>query len=96
MNPELDIEIYSAICDRLNASEIYLGHVGYAFKYTKTEYQATCTEAFPFNAFDKVICELLQIEEHLSFHEIGRILGLNVGDIESGKSIRYSFVFAIA
>ena len=88
MNQELDIEIYSAICDRLNASEIYLGHVGYAFKYTKTEYQATCTEAFPFNAFDKVICELLQIEEHLSFHEIGRILGLNVGDIESGKSIK--------
>lgn len=47
MNPELDIEIYSAICDRLNASEIYLGHVGYAFKYTKTEYQATVPKHFP-------------------------------------------------
>ena len=88
MNSELDIEIYSAISDSLNASEIYLGHVDYNFKYTKTEYQATCTEAFPFNAFDKVICELLRIEEHLSFHDIGRILGLNVGDVESEKSIK--------
>lgn len=79
MSFELETEIYSQLLDSLNASEFYLGHLEYPFTFTKAEYKATCTEAFPFDPFDKVICELLQIEDHLSFFEIGQILGLNVG-----------------
>jgi len=85
MRNELDIEIYKVLSEQINASEIYLGHTGYCFAFTKTEYQATCTEAFPFNPFDKVICEILKLEENLSFHQIGNILGMNVGSLEDEK-----------
>ena len=83
MNAEQDIKVYKAIMPELMATEFYLGTVYYAFYFTKAEYRATCTEAFPFNPFDKVICELLKVEESLSFNEIGDILGLNVYESES-------------
>jgi hypothetical protein len=88
MRNELDIEIYKVLSDQINASEIYLGHTGYEFVFTKADYQATCTEAFPFNPFDKVICEILQLEENISFHELGNILGLNVGSPENQKVLK--------
>jgi rRNA-processing protein FCF1 len=88
MRNELDIEIYKVLSEQINASEIYLGHTGYDFVFTKTDYQATCTEAFPFNPFDKVICEILQLEESISFHELGNILGLNVGSPENQKATK--------
>ncbi|MBS1571844.1 MAG: hypothetical protein JST62_05555 [Bacteroidetes bacterium] len=62
----------------MNVSEIYLGHILFAFHYTKAQYTATCTEAIPFNPFDKVICKLLKVENSLSLEEIGDILGMNV------------------
>lgn len=95
MRNELDIEIYKVLSEQINASEIYLGHTGYDFLFTKTDYQATCTEAFPFNPFDKVICEILQIEENLSFHELGNILGMNVGSPEDGKVLKDSAEYEI-
>ena len=95
MRNELDIEIYKVLSEQINASEIYLGHTGYDFVYTKTDYQATCTEAFPFNPFDKVICEILQVEENLSFHELGNILGMNVGSSEDGKALKDSAEYEI-
>jgi hypothetical protein len=88
MRNELDIEIYKVLSEHIKASEIFLGHTGYDFVFTKTNYQATCTEAFPFNPFDKVICEILQIEKSLSFHDIGNILGMNVGSPEVGKKLK--------
>jgi hypothetical protein len=88
MRNELDIEIYKVLGEQINASEIYLGHTGYDYIFSKTDYQATCTEAFPFNPFDKVICEILQLEENISFHELGNILGLNVGSSENQKVLK--------
>lgn len=82
---ERDIKAYRAIMPELKATELYLGMVYHAFYFTKAEYLATCTEAFPFNPFDKVICELLKVEESLSFNQIGDILGMNVYESENPK-----------
>lgn len=87
MSKEIDIEIYKHISNEMDVAEIYLGHIPFAFHYTQAEYTATCTEAFPFNPFDKVICELLKVEEQLSFESIGEILGLNVYESENPKRI---------
>lgn len=78
MNKDIDIEIYKCISREMNVAEVYLGHIPFAFHYTKAQYTATCTEAIPFNPFDKVICELLKVENSLSLEEIGDILGMNV------------------
>lgn len=78
MSKEIDIEIYKCISEKMNVAEIYLGHIPFAFHYTKAQYTATCTEAIPFNPFDKVICDLLKVENSLSLEEIGAILGMNV------------------
>ena len=56
MSKEIDIEIYKHISNEMDVAEIYFGHIPFAFHYTQAEYTATCTEAFPFNPFDKVIC----------------------------------------
>jgi len=85
MNQELDIEIYSHISNEMDVAEIYLGSVPFSFEYTKAEYIATCTEAFPFNPFDKAICKILKVEDQLSFESIGEILGLNVCASENPK-----------
>jgi len=85
MSKEIGIEIYKQISNEMDVAEIYFGHIPIAFHYTKAEYTATCTEAFPFNPFDKVICELLKVEEQLSFESIGDILGLNVYDSDTPK-----------
>lgn len=95
MSFELDIEIYTKLFDSLNACELYVGHTEYPFTFTKAEYKATCTEAFPFDPFDKVICELLQIENHLSFFEIGQILGMNVGSPADKAVIKDNAEFEI-
>lgn len=78
MSKNIDIEIYKCISQEMNVAEIYLGHIPFAFHYTKAQFTATCTEAIPLNPFDKVICELLKIENSLSIEEIGDILGMNV------------------
>jgi hypothetical protein len=85
MSKEIDIEIYKHISNEMEVAEIYFGHIPFAFHYTQAEYTATCTEAFPFNPFDKVICELLKVEEQLSFESIGDILGLNVYESQNPK-----------
>lgn len=81
----VDIELYKHISDEMDAAEVYVGHIPFTFYFSVAQYSATCTEAFPFNAFDKVICELLKVEEELSFNQIGDILGLNVYSSESPK-----------
>jgi rRNA-processing protein FCF1 len=85
MSKEIDIEIYKHISNEMEVTEIYLGHIPFAFHYTQAQYKATCTEAFPFNPFDKVICELLKVEEQLSLENIGDILGMNVYESENPK-----------
>lgn len=85
MIKEIDIEIFRHISNQMEATEIYLGHIAFSFHYTQAQYKATCTEAFPFTPFDKVICELLKVEEHLSFENIGDILGMNVYESENPK-----------
>lgn len=82
---KLDIEIYKSLINDINVSEIYLSHIPFPFHYSQAEYTATCTEAFPFDPFDKVICELLKVEESLSMEEIGDILGMNVYSSENPK-----------
>ena len=37
MRNVLDIEIYKVLSEQINASEIYLGHTGYDFVFTKTD-----------------------------------------------------------
>ena len=54
-------------------------------RFTRAKYSATCTEAVEFTLFDKTICGLLNIENSLSFEEIGEILGFNVTDNPSQK-----------
>ncbi len=85
MSKAIDIEIFKHISLEMNVAEIYLGYIPFEFHYTQAEYTATCTEAIPFNPFDKVICELLTIEEQLSFEKIGDILGMNVYRSENPK-----------
>jgi len=87
MIQDIDIEIYKCISEEMDVAEIYVGHIPFAFHYTKAQFTATCTEAIPFNPFDKVICELLKVEESLSLEEIGDILGMNV--YESANPKRY-------
>lgn len=88
MSKNLDLTIYNVLSHRIKASEIYLGFLPFEFHFTKAVFKATCTEAFPFNAFDKVICKLLEVEEHLSLEEMGEILGMNVSsDEESGRKV---------
>ena len=78
MHKELDIEIYRHLENDMITGEIYIGHLNYDFIFSKVNYLATCTEAIPFTPFDKVICQLLTIDEQLSFEQIGEILGMNV------------------
>lgn len=85
MHKELDIEIYKHIADEMNVGEVYLGHQLYKFIFSKVNYTATCTEAIPFTPFDKVICQLLTIDEYLSLEEIGEILGMNVFESSNPK-----------
>jgi len=85
MISSLDYKIYKAIQQDKKLTEIYLGYQELDWYYTKARYSATCTEAIEFTLFDKTICGLLQIEEHLSLEEIGGILGFNVIDNPSEK-----------
>ena len=59
-------------------SEIYLGYSEFYWEYSIANYSATCTEAIDFTLFDKTICALLEVEDYLSFEQIGEILGFNV------------------
>ncbi|WP_179007444.1 PIN domain-containing protein [Winogradskyella forsetii] len=80
MMNNLDYNIFKAIEQDKKLTEIYLGYQPFEWFFTKAKYSATCTEAVEFTLFDKTICGLLNIEEALSFEQIGEVLGFNVED----------------
>jgi len=88
MISSLDYRIYKAIQQDKKLTEIYLGYQELDWYYSKARYSATCTEAIEFTLFDKTICGLLQVEEHLSLEDIGGILGFNVIDNPSEKKYK--------
>lgn len=85
MASDLEYNIYKATEQDKKLTEIYLGYQSFEWLFTKVKYSATCTEAVEFTLFDKTICGLLNIEDSLSFEEIGEILGFNVIDNPSQK-----------
>jgi len=88
MTNDLEYNIYRAIQQDKKLTEIYLGYQEFEWLYTKANYSATCTEAVDFTLFDKTICGLLNIENTLSFEQIGEILGFNVKDNPSKKKYK--------
>lgn len=88
MISNLDYKIFEAIQQDKKLTEIYLGYQELDWYYTKARYSATCTEAIEFTLFDKTICGLLQVDEHLSLEDIGGILGFNVIDNPSEKKYK--------
>ncbi len=88
MTNDLEYNIYRAIQQDKRLTEIYLGYQEFEWLYTKVKYSATCTEAVEFTLFDKTICGLLNIEDALSFEQIGEILGFNVEDNPSKKKYK--------
>lgn len=88
MTNDLDYNIFKAIEQDKKLTEIYLGYKPFDWFFTKAKYSATCTEAVEFTLFDKTICGLLNIENALSFDEIGEILGFNVTDNPSQKKYK--------
>ena len=88
MTNDLEYNIYRAIQQDKKLTEIYLGYQKFEWLYTKANYSATCTEAVDFTLFDKTICGLLNIENTLSFEQIGEILGFNVKDNPSKKKYK--------
>lgn len=88
MTNDLDYNIFKAIEQDKKLTEIYLGYKPFDWFFTKAKYSATCTEAVEFTLFDKTICGLLNIENALSFEEIGEILGFNVTDNPSQKKYK--------
>jgi hypothetical protein len=88
MISDLDYNIYTAIQQNKKITEIYLGFDEIEWFYSVAKYSATFTEAIDFTLFDKTICGLLQIEEHLSLEQIGEILGFNVIDNPSEKKYK--------
>lgn len=88
MTNDLDYNIFKAIEQDKKLTEIYLGYQPFEWFFTKVKYSATCTEAVEFTLFDKTICGLLNIENALSFEEIGEILGFNVTDNPSQKKYK--------
>lgn len=88
MMNNIDYNIFKAIEQDKKLTEIYLGYTPFDWFFTKAKYSATCTEAVEFTLFDKTICGLLNIENSLSFEEIGEILGFNVTDNPSQKKYK--------
>ncbi len=88
MISNLEYNIYKAIEQDKKLTEIYIGYQEFDWFFTKASYSATCTEAIDFTLFDKTICGLLQIEEHLSLEQIGEILGFNVIDNPTEKKYK--------
>ncbi|WP_055444609.1 PIN domain-containing protein [Lacinutrix himadriensis] len=88
MTNDLEYNIFKAIEQDKKLTEIYLGYKPFDWFFTKAKYSATCTEAVEFTLFDKTICGLLNIENALSFDEIGKILGFNVTDNPSQKKYK--------
>lgn len=84
----IDYNIFKAIEQDKKLTEIYVGYTPFDWFFTKAKYSATCTEAVEFTLFDKTICGLLNIENSLSFEEIGEILGFNVTDNPSQKKYK--------
>lgn len=70
--------IYQYIYQEKALTEQLLGSTSYSFPFMKATYKATFTDAADLTLFDKVICDLLQVEDILSFEEIAYMLGLNV------------------
>lgn len=75
---ETNSKIYETVFQQKALTEYILGITNHSFPFVIATYSATCTTPIDFTMFDKVICKLLQIEEVLSFEEMGEILGLNV------------------
>lgn len=71
-------KIYQQIYLLKALTEQVVGLVPHSFPFIKAHYEATFTNAVDFTLFDKVICNLLQVEEILSFEKMAYILGLNV------------------
>ncbi|MEP0213384.1 MAG: PIN domain-containing protein [Cellulophaga sp.] len=88
MMNNIDYNIFKAVEQDKKLTEIYLGYKPFDWFFTKAKYSATCTEAVEFTLFDKTICGLLNIENSLSFEEIGEILGFNVTDNPSQKKYK--------
>jgi hypothetical protein len=88
MTNDLECNIFKAIEQDKKLTEIYLGYKPFDWFFTKAKYSATCTEAVEFTLFDKTICGLLNIENALSFDEIGKILGFNVTANPSQKKYK--------
>lgn len=78
MISKTDIEIYSEIFQEKSLTEKYLGYVNFDWLYSSVKYTADCTLAIPFDLFDKVIVEILTVDEVLSIEQIGEILGMNL------------------
>jgi rRNA-processing protein FCF1 len=78
MITDLDLDIYKALHQHKQTNEIYVGKAAFDWHYSEVHYTATCTRGVPFDLFDKTIVGLLQIDEALSFEQIGEILGMNV------------------
>lgn len=85
---EIENFLFSTSHSDKKLTEIYLGFEEIEWFFSKAKYSATCTEAIDFTLFDKTICGLLQIEEHLSLEQIGEILGFNVVDNPSQKKYK--------
>lgn len=83
-----DYNIYKAIQQEKKLTDIYIGFQEFEWFFSKATYTATCTEAIDFTLFDKTICGLLKIEDHLSLEQIGEILGFNVIDNPSEKKYK--------
>lgn len=78
MISKTDIEIYSEIFQEKSITEKYLGYASFNWEYSSIKYNADCTLAIPFDLFDKVIVEILSVDDVLSIEQIGEILGMNL------------------
>ncbi len=80
MISKVDYDINEKIIHNKKLTEIYIGYEEFEWYYAKVRYSATCTKAIDFTLFDKTICGILLVEDHLSLEELGTILGFNVID----------------
>lgn len=73
----LELKIIEAASKEKKLIERIIGFTDYAWEYTVAKFVGTCSQPVEFNLFDKVLCELILIEE-MSAEEIGKILGLDI------------------
>lgn len=88
MIDNIDYELFEVIKKDKKLTDIYIGYDEINWNFAVADYKATFTKAEEFTLFDKVICGLLKIEDHLSLEEIGEILGFNVIDDSNNKKYK--------